>query len=82
METPDQNLSQQARAYFLQQGKTIQELNTVLGSRLVTHHLKKWSSLLLQLLCHAVFVAVLVIIVGMKQLLTSEKGKAAPHRDV
>lgn len=64
METPDQNLSQQARAYFLQQGAGINKLTEILNSNVFIHHLNRWWSFLLEFALYLTFLIGLICLCG------------------
>lgn len=66
METNDNGLNQQARAYFLEQGRSIIKLYEILNSNLFTHHLKKWTSIVLELVFILVFLFGLIFIVWLQ----------------
>lgn len=61
MENETTNLSHQTRAYFLQQGQSINRLYDLLGSNLLIHHLSKWLSVLLEI---SFYIAFTLLIVG------------------
>lgn len=59
METPNQNISQQARAHFLHQGQSIAKLHDLLNSNILTHHLGKWLSVILEI---SLYLLILIIV--------------------
>lgn len=64
--TPPENesarLSNEARSYFLQQGKSIGRIYDILDSNIVMHHVKSWFSVLLELLLYGLFVVIIFLI--------------------
>jgi len=54
------NVKHEVRGYFLQQGQSINKLYTLLSSNVVAHHLKKWFSVLLEILLFLFFVIILI----------------------
>lgn len=61
METPQQpDLNMQARAYFLQQGQRIARLNDLLNSNIITHHIGKVFSVLLEITLYLLFVILVI----------------------
>ena|SRR6218665_300081 len=57
---PNTNVKHEVRSYFLQQGQSINKLYSLLSSNVVAHHLKKWFSVLLEIIFFIVFIALVV----------------------
>lgn len=60
MENEANNLSHQARGYFLQQGQSINRLHNLLSSDLLIHHLSKWLSVLLEICLYVAFACLVI----------------------
>lgn len=61
MDNDSNNLGHQTRAYFLQQGQSINRLDDLLGSNILIHHLSKWLSVLLEI---SLYIAFAFLIIG------------------
>ena len=55
-------LNAEARAYFLSQGRKISRIHSILSSNILIHYLKRWLSLLLELLCYSLFACILIVV--------------------
>lgn len=60
METGNNNLNSEAKAYFLQQGQSINKLNDILDSNILSHYLGKWFSIILEIALYILFIVILV----------------------
>lgn len=56
-------LSHHARLYFLQQGKSINLLYTILDSNIFIHHVKKWLSLIIEWVMYLLVIAAITVVV-------------------
>jgi hypothetical protein len=60
METANKDLTLDAKTYFLQQGQSINKLNDILDSNILTHYLNKWFSVTIEFLLYALFIITLI----------------------
>lgn len=60
MKTANTDLTLDARTYFLHQGQSINKLNVILDSNILTHYLNKWFSIIIEISLYILFIAVLI----------------------
>lgn len=65
METAKQEIKQDARTYFLNQGQAIGKLHGILYTHSFTKHLGKWLSLFLEIVFYLVFLGILCALIIM-----------------
>ncbi len=62
MENYSAILNHQVRSYFLQQGKSITLLYTILDSNIFIHHVKKWLSCIIEVIMYLFVIAAIAIV--------------------
>lgn len=60
----EDNLNSQNRAYFAQQGQSIANLYAILNSSTLVHHLRKWLSVLLEIILYLSFIFILIGVIA------------------
>ncbi|MFN8117393.1 MAG: hypothetical protein U0W65_14855 [Bacteroidia bacterium] len=74
METVNSNLNSEAKAYFIQQGQSINKLNDILDSNILSHYIGKWFSYMIELSLYILFsvIVIAVIMIPLTQTITHE----------
>lgn len=74
METVNNNLNSEAKAYFIQQGQSINKLNDILDSNILSHYIGKWFSYMIELSLYILFsvIVIAVIMIPLTQTITHE----------
>ena len=74
METGNNNLNSDAKAYFIQQGQSINKLNDILDSNILSHYIGKWFSYMIELSLYILFsvIVIAVIMIPLTQTITHE----------
>lgn len=62
MENYSSLLNHQARTYFVQQGKRIALLYNLLDSNMFIHHVKKWLSVIIEIIMYLFVVAAIAVV--------------------
>ncbi len=74
METVNSNLNSEAKAYFIQQGQSINKLNDILDSNILSHYIGTWFSYMIELSLYILFsvIVIAVIMIPLTQTITHE----------